>query len=93
MAKKRSKPSALTTMGIYLRHLSKAEGVNEEALQREIDFLPGDGVIRLPLSSLPAPLQEAAAWEAIDKAASHELGQPVVTTLADGFAVVNQKQS
>lgn len=93
MAKKRSKPSALTTMGIYMRHLGKTVGADEDALSAAIDFMPPTGILLLRLEGLPSALQDPATWEAIDKAASSELGQPVVTTLADGVATVDQKQS
>ena len=82
-------PSSLTVMGIYMRHIGKALGEGERT-EFAVDIMPPGGIISIDLTHLPPAFREAATWEALDKAGSSEVGQPLKTTLEGDNAVVRQ---
>jgi len=87
--KPRHVPSSLTVMGIYMRHIGRSLGEGEGS-EFAVDIMPVGGIISVDLTHLPPAFREAPTWEALDKAASSEVGQPLKTTLDGDNAVVRQ---
>lgn len=88
------RPSPLTVLGVYSRHLCNVLGVTDDELGEVADFLP-DGSpalisFRPPAEGTLAQLSDPAFWGSINAAASEELGQPIVTRHISGRVIVVQ---
>jgi len=87
------KPSSITVAGIYIRHLARELGVEEDLVAQILDPMPraGDELICIEagLKELDARMGDTAMWLKIDDLAGGELGGAVTTTLGDPGAIVS----
>ena len=86
------RPSPLTALGIYVRHLNRKTGLDDDQLNSIIDFPEAPGILLFtpPAEGALAQLRDPAFWVDIDKGASEELGQKVVTRHNEGRILVVQ---
>ena len=74
------RPSALTVLGIYARHVCGKLGVSDDDLNEITDIMPpAPGLISfsLPAAGPLTVLGDPEFWKDVDSAASRELDQPV----------------
>lgn len=95
MSKKflKHKPSSITVAGIYIRHLGRELGVEEDLVGQILDPMPrpGDELVGIDpgLKELDARMGDTAMWQKIDDLAGQELGGAVTTTLGGRGAIVS----
>lgn len=95
MSKKflKHKPSSITVAGIYIRHLARELGVDEDLVARLMDTLPRPGdellCIEAGLEQLDARMGDTELWQRVDDLAGQELGGAVTTTLGTSGAIVS----
>lgn len=86
------KPSSITVAGIYIRHLARELGVEEELVAQIMDPMPRPGdellCIEAGLGQLDARMGDTEMWGKIDDLAGQELGGGVTTTLGTSGAIV-----
>lgn len=87
------KPSSITVAGIYIRHLSRELGVEENFVSQILDPMPRQGdeliCIEVGLKELDARMGDTEMWQKIDDLAGQELGGGVTTTLGGPGAIVS----
>ena len=86
------RPSPLTALGIYVRHLNRKTGLDDDTLNSIIEFPEAPGILVFPPPEEGdlAQLRDPAFWADIDKGVSDELGQKVVTRHINGRVLVVQ---
>ena len=85
------RPSPLTALGLYVRHLSRKLSVGEDELNPMIDIMPAAPSLLSftpPAGGPLAAMLEPDFWTDIDKAVSKELGQEVTTVVEGGVGHV-----
>jgi hypothetical protein len=86
------RPSPLTALGLYVRHLNRKTGLDDDQLNSIIEFPEAPGILLFmpPEEGDLAQLRDPAFWGDIDKGVSEELGQKVVTRHINGRVLVVQ---